>query len=81
MIDIINKEGWDALKEYTVKWAKVHLIPDPTGINDASINGIDPYDLSEPIITKENIEGLSEKAQPLIEEQIRKEAEASKKNQ
>lgn len=73
MIDIINKEGWDALKEYTVIWAKVHLIPDPTGINDASINGIDPYDLSEPIITKENIEGVSEKAQPLIEERIKKE--------
>jgi hypothetical protein len=38
-------------------------------------------DMSKPDIRKDNIEGLSEKAQPLIEEQIRKEAEASKKNQ
>jgi hypothetical protein len=81
MVEIAKKEGLEALKDYSVLWAKVNLIPDPTGISDVSINGIYPYDLSEPIITKENIEGLSEKAQPLIEEQIRKEAEASKKNQ
>lgn len=81
MLKIMKEEGGEALANYSVLWMIFPLL---------WIDGIGDFidrqqmrlpDMSKPDIRKENIEGLSEKAQPLIEEQIRKEAEASKKNQ
>lgn len=73
MVEIAQKDGLEALKNYTVYWSRVDLIPDP--VNGMAINGLYPYNLDEPIIQKAkyNAEEISKKAQPLIEEYLRQE--------
>ena len=73
MVEIAKKDGLEALKNYTVYWARVELIPDP--VNGMAINGLYPYNLDEPIIekAKHNEGEIAEKIQPLIEEYLKQE--------